>query len=76
MEEGLRHRGRPSRPREPTPLILLLSMSWRRKAVWPHLRSESPFSPGGGMGLVFASVMCVHTGGIRCMGRGRMLPPL
>ena len=69
MEEGLRHRGTP----HPT---LLLHMIWRRKAVWPHLRSESPFSPGGGMGLVFASVMCVHTGGIRYMGRGRVLPPL
>ena len=59
MEEGLRHRGRPSRPRDPPTLLLLLS--WRKKAVWPHLRSESPFSPGGGMGLVFASVhACAH----------------
>ena len=55
---------------------LLLPMSWRRKAVWSHLLSLSLLSPWEkGWGKRLLVCMCVHTGGIRCMGRGRVLPP-
>ena len=55
---------------------LLLPMSWMRKAVWPHLLSLSLLSPWDkGWGKCLRVCMCVHTGGMRCMGRGRVLPP-